>query len=159
MESKSFVKLLRKVVREEVRKAVKDALNEQKVNHKQVMDHGMDLHSLTEQPRAKKKFTKNSMLNDILNETAASADFSTMREGPVVMQEEYPSIGNFKSEMAESFGISRPPQSLANTGINGEAVNMNNETVAKTVNAMTKDYSAMMNKMKEMDKQKGKNVI
>jgi hypothetical protein len=75
------------------------------------------------------------------------------------MQEEYPSIGNFKSEMAESFGISRPPQSLANTGINGEAVNMNNETVAKTVNAMTKDYSAMMNKMKEMDKQKGKNVI
>ena len=46
MESKSFVKILRKVIREEVRSAVKELLAEQQVNHDNVMDHGMNLHEL-----------------------------------------------------------------------------------------------------------------
>ena len=52
MESKTFVKLLRKVVREEVqsvvRKELKTALNEQKTNHNKVMNHGLDLHKIAE---------------------------------------------------------------------------------------------------------------
>jgi len=40
---------------------------------------------------------------------------------------------------------------LATKGINGEAVNMNNQGVASTVKAMTKDYSALM---KAIDKKK-----
>ena len=53
MESKSFVKLLRKIVREEVqsvvRKELKTALNEQKVNHNKVINHGLDLHKIADQ--------------------------------------------------------------------------------------------------------------
>ena len=73
-------------------------------------------------------------------------------DGPLVTQD-YPSIGNFKSDMAESIGMSRQPQALATTDVNGAPVNMSNESVAKTVNIMTKDYSALM---KAIDKKKGK---
>ena len=45
------------------------------------------------------------------------------------------------------------PSIAPTTGINGEVVNMNKEGVAATVNAMTKDYSALM---KAIDKKKGK---
>ena len=147
MNSKSFVKILRKVIREEVKLAVKEILTEEKTDHNKVMSHGMDLHGLTESvpKRKKKKFSKNSMLNDILNETSGVTP-----DGPLVSQD-YPSMGSFKSDMAESFGTNRHPQTLATTDVNGAPVNMSNEKVATTVNAMTKDYSALM---KAIDKKK-----
>ena len=143
MSSKSFVKLLRKIIREEVQGAVREVLTEQKTNHKQVIEHGMQMHEAVNS-RPTKQFTKNSMLNDLLNETAKTpssaeqSDWSTM---------------NFKSEMAEAFGM---PAAMGtniapSTGINGEAVNMQKEGVAATVNAMTKEYSALM---KAIDKKK-----
>ena len=150
MGSKSFVKLLRKIIREEVRTAVRQVLTEQKTNHKQVIEHGMNLSHVTENPMpnrpvAKKQFTKNSMLNDLLNETAATPVSQDMSDW---------SSMNFKAEMAEAFGQSAgPTQPLTATGINGETVNMNNEAVPATVNAMTKDYSALM---KAIDKKKSK---
>ena len=118
MEAKSFVKLLRKVIREEVRSAVKSILSEQTINHKQVISHGMNL-------------------NDILNETAYTADFASMRQGPMVTQN----------------GYAQTSQTLATTGINGEAIDMSNENVAKTLDVMTRDYSGLM---KAIDKKKGR---
>ena len=143
MSSKSFVKLLRKIIREEVQGAVRQVLTEQKTNHKQVIEHGMQMHE-TANMRPQKQFTKNSMLNDLLNETAGTpasadmADWSTM---------------NFKSEMAEAYGMESTENAnvAPSTGINGEVVNMQKEGVAATVNAMTKDYSALM---KAIDKKK-----
>ena len=150
MESKNFIKLLRKIIREEVSNAVKSALNESRTNQ---VTSNINLSEIVEDPMpnrpvAKKKFTKNKMLNDLLNETASTppsqelTDWSTM---------------NFKSEMAESFGTynqsAGPTMPLATKGINGEPVNMNNEGVATAVKAMTRDYSALM---KAIDKKKGK---
>ena len=146
MESKTFIKLLRKIIREEVSKAVKSALNESNSH----VSSNLDLKSVVQETSApkkftKKKFTKNKMINDLLNETASApvnqelTDWSTM---------------NFKSEMARSY--ERPTTNvrpLATQGIDGEAINMNNEGVAATVNAMTKDYSALM---KAIDKKKGR---
>ena len=148
MESKSFVKLLRKIIREEVRNAVKEILTESNIN--QVTNSSINLSEtfddpMPNKPIAKKKFTKNKMLNDLLNETASTpatqelSDWSTM---------------NYRSEMAEAFGMERStPGPLATKGINGEAINMNNEGVATTVKAMTKDYSALM---KAIDKKKNR---
>ena len=150
MSSKSFVKLLRKIIKEEVRGAVREVLNEQKVNYNQVIEHGMNLSHITENPMpnrpvAKKHFTKNSMLNDLLNETANTV--------PSQEQLDWNAM-NFKSAMTDAFGIStKPTAPLATTGINGEPINMNNESVASTMNAMTKDYSALM---KAIDKKRGK---
>jgi hypothetical protein len=156
MSSKSFVKLLRKVIREEVRAAVTEILTEQTTNHKQVINHGMQMAEMSDNPKRKKKvYSKNSMLNDILNETAGLPS-----DGPLVSQgnSEYPSMNNFKSAMAETYGRG-PAGPVVTQGINGEPVNMQNENVAATVNAMTKDYSGVMAAMKKMDKSKGKRVI
>jgi len=142
MSSKSFVKLLRKIIREEVQGAVRQVLTEQKTNHKQVIEHGMQMYEATE-TRPKKQFTKNSMLNDLLNETAAT---------PIAPEMAQWNTSNYKSQMDDAFGVaSGPVNSLATTGINGEAVNMQDSEVAATVNAMTKDYSKLM---KAIDKKK-----
>jgi hypothetical protein len=128
MNSKSFVKLLRKIIKEEVQSAVREVLTEQ------VIDHNTPIHEIAT-PRPKKQFTKNSMLNDLLNETAGTPAAPEMAEWSTM---------NFRSEMANAFGVETAPAIAPTTGINGEAVNMQKEGVAATVNAMTKDYSALM---------------
>jgi len=135
MEAKSFVKLLRKVIREEVRSAVRAEL--------QILNENALPATPAPKPKQTKRFVKNDMLNDILNETTAvpaDQEWSTM---------------NFRSEMAQAFGMERqgPAAPLATTDVNGAPVNMNNEAVAATVGAMTKDYSALM---KAIDKKRGK---
>ena len=158
MNTKSFVKILRKVIREEVQQAVKEALTEQKVSHKKVIDHGLSLSRMAEARtnKPKKKFSKNSMLNDILNETANTADFSNMNEGPAVSQEEWPSIDDvmttdkvdsFASMMNPSRGVDVTP----NTDVNGNVINKN-ALPEHLTSALTKDYSAVM---KAIDKKKG----
>ena len=145
MESKTFVKLLRKIIREEVSKAVRSALNESTVQVSSNINLQEIEDPMPNRPIAKKKYTKNKMLNDLLNETAATpasgelADWSSM---------------NFKSQMAQSY--QQPTTNvmpLATSGIDGERVNMNNKGVAATVNAMTEDYSSLM---KAIDKKKAR---
>ena len=148
MKSQGFVKLLRKVIREEVRSAVKEILAEERTDHKQVIDHGMSLAEIAENPMPgrrvskKKKFTKDSMLNDILNETAANGDFASMKQG-----------GMYTSDMAPSFARPGKTQTLATTDTNGKPVDMNNQNVASVMNAMTRDYSGLI---KAIDKKNGK---
>ena len=84
------------------------------------------------------------IINDILNETAAGADFSTMRDTPTVYQ----------TNDVDTFASNRNSDiPLTSTGINGEPVNMSNSNVAKTMEAMTRDYSGLL---KAMDKKKGR---
>ena len=51
MSSKSFVKLLRKIIREEVQDAVRTVLTEQTVNHNQIIEHGMNLSHVADSPK------------------------------------------------------------------------------------------------------------
>ena len=149
MDTKKFTSVLRKIIREEVTKAVRtelrQMLNEDKPSHKSTIQHGMQLHDMVEQKpvkKARKKYSDNAMLNDILNDTISlkqNSDWSTM---------------NFKSEMAQAFGMnSSNPVVAPMTDLQGKPLNTNNEQVATVVNAMTKDYSALM---KAIDKKKGK---
>ena len=146
MKSELFVKLLRKVIREEVqsvvRKELRSVLTEQKTNHSKAMTHGLDLSNMVSNTPVR-KYVKDTMLNDILNETSGF-------NGGGNTQQEYPSMASFKSEMAESFG---QPNTAPLTDIQGKPVDTNNKNVATVVNAMTKDYSSLM---KAIDKKKGK---
>ena len=148
MKTDRFIKLLRKVIREEVSKAIKielrPLLNE--VNNVEYdTNESTNLTNITSKPIAKKQYTKNAMLNDLLNETATTTAPPELADW---------NAKSFKSEMNQVMGDRRSvSQPLATTGINGEAVNMNNEAVASTVNAMTKDYSALI---KAMDKKNGR---
>ncbi len=151
MDTKSFTSLLRKIIREEVRSAVREEmktlLNERKTDHKQVIQHGTRLHHMTELdinhdldiPRSykPKQFVKNSMLNDLLNETALTSSD---------IEQDWPEM-NFQTEQSQ---LSVAPA----LDQNYQPVNMQNPNVASTVNAMTRDYTALM---KAIDKKKGIN--
>ena len=148
MESKSFVKILRKVIREEVtlavRRELRSSLNENTTDHNKVINHGLELNKMVN--KKTKKYVKDPMLNDILNSTSPLTENNAMPQM------------NFNSGMAQSFkGMmsSQPdmPHVAPMTDIQGKPVNTNNENVANVMNAMTKDYSALM---KAIDKKKGK---
>ena len=165
MDSKEFIKALRTLIREEVRAAVRDeikALNESKTVSKPKLTadaiwesmgstagkRSTGAHTTTPKP---KKFVKDPLLNDLLNDTASN---------PIQLTEGYDTIGSFSAEMAQGFGMMRNTDTGLNTpavapvrDLDGRPVNMGNEQVATVVNAMTKDYSALM---KAIDKKKGK---
>lgn len=150
MDTKKFTAVLRKIIREEVTKAVRtelrQMLNEDKTNHNSTIQHGMQLHDMVEQrptkKTVKKKYSNDGMLNDLLNDTSPlkeNSEWSTM---------------NFRSEMAQSFGGNTgTPVVAPATDLQGKPINTNNQQVATVVNAMTKDYSALM---KAIDKKQGK---
>jgi len=160
MDSKSFVKVMRKLISEEVRKAVRAEmrilLKEQKTDHRKSMKHGMDMYQETRTPKPaprkkEKSFTKDSILNDLLNETAMTMNPGDLYgDTPMVSQDTL----SFGSNDAQGFGMMRngytatPPV----TDINNNPVNVSNEKVATVVNNITKDYSALM---KAIDKKKG----
>ena len=150
METKSFFNALRKLIREEVQLAVrtemKRVLNEQRVAPKQVIDHGIRMSEQAIKPSKPKTFVKDPLLNDLLNETAAAP----------ALEQDWPTM-DFRSEMAQAFGGMRGASSelpfvAPMQDINGAPVNVNDAKVAPIVNAMTKDYSALM---KAIDKKKG----
>ena len=152
MKTDGFLKLLRKVIREEVSNAIKaelrPILNEIKIDSHTEPTRRAKSISRPAPVATKKQYTKNAMLNDLLNETTAMApdqgmvDYSTM---------------DYSSELEQSYGeqqlVARPLAPLVTNDINGIPVNMQNENVAKTVGLMTKDYSALM---KAIDKKKNK---
>ena len=137
MDTKSFVKILRKVVREEVRTALKDMINESSVTDNQVINKGVNLHDLVDnQSTVKKKFAKNSMLNDILNETAETADFGAMND--------YPTMG----EMMTSNTVQEPLE-----GIDGESIDTSKPEIQAINKAINRDYSGLM---KAINKKNGR---
>ena len=149
MKSDGFIQLLRKVIREEVQSAIKaelrPLLNEMKINTHPI---AAPVPARPQRTAKKKQFTKNSLLNDLLNDTANTPATQEMIDY---------STTNFSSAMGEAMGspqhVSRPLMPLVTNDINGVPVNMQNENVAKTVDLMTKDYSALM---KAIDKKKNR---
>ena len=164
MDSKEFIKALRTLIREEVRSAVREELkvlteNKQQPKPKLKAEDiwesmgstaGKSARSTVAQNTiTKKSFVKDPLLNDLLNDTASR---------PIQMNEGYDTIGTYSAEMAQGFGMMRGTDTSAPAiapmrDLDGRPVNMDNEGVATVVNAMTKDYSALM---KAIDKKKGK---
>ena len=131
-----FTQALRQMIRQEMRDVLteellpilKDVLVEQR--------HTLPSKPTRRKPATKKTFSKNSILNDLLNDTATSTNFSEMHTGPIVESELY----------AE-------PNVTPMTDIDGKPVDTSNEAVANVLNIMNKDYSALMT---AIDKKKGK---
>jgi len=86
MKTDTFVKLLRKVVREEVQQVVREELGlllETPEPKKTVVETKNSLvdsikDSIPAKPVTPTMFANNSILNDILNETAVNGDFRSM---------------------------------------------------------------------------------
>jgi len=155
MNSKDFIQTLRKVIREEVQTAVRaelnNILNEGSVTKQtKIVEQKKPAPKTTYTSSVKKQYVKNSLLNDILNETSGhtatgpmatldeSIDYNDFSEWPTMQRGTRPSM--------------QPKSVLPTTDLEGRPVNINN-LPEDVVSALTKDYSALM---KAIDKKKGK---
>lgn len=149
MKADTFIKLLRKVVREEVQTVVREELG-------LLLESPSDKNSVVEtkkpttknslvdsikptvasKPSKPMNFTNNNILNDILNETKQTS--------------EWQSLGNMDSSMAQGFGgsmmnevkvVNSVDQMLANTRPAGDINAVKIDVVP--------DFTALMSKMKQ----------
>ena len=157
---KALETLIRKIVREEIKrgvpKAIQEAMNP-KTDHKKVMKQGIK----NVQPvQEKKEFVKdNPMLNDILNETARTLGSTTETTEQEVSFTSQDAPGFNRSNLAsmmgyEDFTPEGRRQSVAQQTAQSMGMTMDDLPDAVS-NALTKDYSGLMKKLDEKKAEKG----
>lgn len=157
---KALETLIRKIVREEIKrgvpKAIQEAMNP-KTDHKKVMKQGIK----NVQPvREKQEFVKdNPMLNDILNETAMTLGNTQETTEQEVSFTSQNAQGFNRSNLAnmmgyEDFTPQGQRQSVAQQ--TAETMGMSMDDLPDAVSkALTKDYSGLMKKIDEKKTEKG----
>jgi len=166
-----LAEVIRKIVREEVRKEVRSALNEQatpKATKKEFstgLRHALGLQDSVERrakaPKKQQQFTKNKMLNDILNETAGEVRNHT----PESIDYEAMGGGTFTSNNAQSFDKTALANKLGYGNINSNSTPSLNEMVPTVdtrgmsnqgvqvddavAKALTRDYSDLVKRFKK----------
>ena len=145
MTKKELVKIIREVVRREIKKEINEIfIREQKTSEPQLAD----VISQVSEPKKKVKYTNNKSLNDVLNETVGLSQ---------KQDSEYPTMGGGtfdKSRMQELMGLGQSDEGKREMGAvdtlkkAGKSVNDVPEPVT---NALTRDYSGLM---KALDKKK-----
>ena len=145
MKKKKNIKtVIRQIVREEVAMAIHEVITELKQPTQQKVSQPKPKKKIVE----KKEFTKNSILNDVLNETAMDDEWKTMSGGTYtsndmgnVLKNQYGNLMNGKQ------GVN-PDEMIASMGANPNSVPDN------VKNIFTKDYSKVLKAMDEKAKEK-----
>ena len=120
-------KTIRQIVREEVAMAIQEVITELK----------QPALSSTEQPiQEKKNFSKNSVLNDVLNETATDGDWKTLGGGEFTSERMNELVGGQYGDMMKN----TPNQNVSP-----------DDPMAQFVN---KDYREVLKRTDEKQKQK-----
>ena len=156
MDTKKLIKAIQLIIKEEVKKEVakkekalrKSILKELKESQPQVVERDpLDVEHIFEQKQEPKSFTKNSMLNDMLNETAQGGEWRSINGGPQV----------FNSSQAQGWGgFNQQTPSVLQTAEGGQVSTQQlqqTDAGQAVLNALTKDYSGLM---KHMNDKKGK---
>ena len=146
MKKKTNIRqVIRKIVREEVAMAIKEVITELKQPTQQV---SQPKSKIVEGKEPYKKYSKNAVLNDILNETAQGEDWKTMGGGTYdssraneVLSSQY---GNLMNQSSEPSGDAM----VASMGIDPNKVDDSVKDI------FTKDYSKLLKKVDEKAKQK-----
>ena len=123
MKSDKLKLYLRKIIREEVAMAIQEVITELKQPVQNI--------SQTQEPKKiieKKQYTKNSVLNDVLNETAQTTNWKTISDDV---------FDSSKVEQVAQHAYNVEPQQQ--TGMN---------------QFLTKDYSTVLNKSYEKDRRR-----
>ena len=120
-------KTIRQIVREEVAKAIHEVIDELKQP---------SLSSTKQQIQEKKNFSSNSILNDVLNETATDGDWKTMGGSKYTTDRMNELVGGQYGDM-----MNNTPQQIVSP----------NDPMAQFVN---KDYREVLKKTDEKSKQK-----
>jgi len=129
MKSKQLAQLIRKLVKEEVQKQVRSVLAEQSAKNASFMEMQQPAPEFKEA----RKFTANSALNDILNETVQSTDYDTLK--------------TFNSSDARAgFAAMQGPMGsnpIPDKDISGAPMNPSKVT-PDVMKALTRDYSELV---------------
>lgn len=165
MNSKDFIQVLRKVIREEVQTAVRTELGNigsMITEQKQTTQHTsnrpqqpIQKYNPAKRPAqasVKRQLTTNPLLNDILNETSGFRS-----EGPMsMMNESIDYSGDFDEwptiQMNGMAGMSQAANTIPKVDTEGRYIDPS-MLPEPLVQNLTKDYSALM---KAIDKKKGK---
>ena len=153
MKTDTFIKLLRKVIREEVQSVVREELGllletpEPKKTvvetKKPTVKNSMveSIRPVAKQPAKPSNFTNNNILNDILNETANGGEWRSVLDATSNMAPNFaPSIGQYGG-VAEPAVVDSVDQMLANTRPAGDINAVKIDVVP--------DFSNLMQTMKE----------
>ena len=155
-KTKTLVNLIKEMVRQEVKKEVREIFIREGVKSMTqqstlVEDKVVEvLPERKSKPNKKVTYTKNPVLNDILNETANANEL-----------DEYPTMSGKPfdtSRMAETMGYgnmlgnaeSRRKAGAVHTA-QAAGVDPNNPAVEEVMGALTKDYRGVMNALKKRD--------
>ena len=175
MSTNKLAQVIRKIVREEVRKEVRQVLNERKApksvksERKSGLKRALGLDTVTKRrapaPIKQQQYTKNKMLNDILNETAgelAGGTSGVLNEQVV----DYPTMGNqtYTSANADTFdrnslaakmgygdvaqGSTPSIQEMVPTRNTSGGRATNQDVDPSVAKALTRDYSELVKKFK-----------
>ena len=156
-KSSKIVSLIREIVRQEVKKEVKEIFIKEGMKSMAqqstlVEDKVVDVLPVRKpKPKEKVTYTKNPVLNDILNETARAGEM-----------DEYPTMGGKtfdSSQMAETMGYGSiaggnnetKRQIAAVQTAQAVGVDPSNPAVENVMGALTKDYRGVMNALKKKD--------
>ena len=130
--------IIRQIVREEVAMAIKEVITELK----QPTQSKPQPKKIVE----KKSFTKNSILNEVMNETAASEEWKTMGDGTYDSSKVNEVIGRSYGDIMKDSTQVNADAMVASMGVNPTEVD------DSVKNIFTKDYRSVM---KAIDKKKG----
>lgn len=157
MDTKKLIKAIQLIIKEEVKREVakkekalrKSILKELKESQPKVVERDpLDVEHIFEtNQQTKQTFTGNSMLNDMLNETAQGGEWRSINGGPQV----------FNSSQAQGWGgFNQQTPSVLQTTEGGQVSTQQlqqTDAGQAVLNALTKDYSGLM---KHMNDKKGK---
>ena len=156
MDTKKLIKAIQLIIKEEVKKEVakseksirESILKEMKQSQPMVVETDpLDVDHIFETKQDSKSFTKNSMLNDMLNETAQGGEWRSINgQG-----------GVFNASQAQGWGgFNQQTPSVLQTTEGGQISTQQlqqTEAGQAVVSALTRDYSGLM---KAIDKKKGR---
>lgn len=155
MDTNKLVKAIQLIVKEEVKKEMakrekvirESIIKEMKQSQPKVVERDpLDVDHIFETKQNSKSFTKNDMLNDMLNETAQGGEWRSINgQG-----------GVFQASQAQAWGgFNQQPSVLQTAEGNAVSVEKLQQTEAgqAVVNALTRDYSGLM---KHINAKKGK---
>ena len=147
MDTKKLIKAIQLIIKEEVKKEVakrekvirESILKEVKQSQPKVVEKDpLDVDHIFETKQDSKSFTKNSMLNDMLNETAQGGEWRSIN-GPG---------GVFNASQAQGWGgFNQQTPSVLQTAEGGQVSTQQlqqTEAGQAVVNALTRDYSGLM---------------
>ena len=142
--------VIRRIVREEVAMAIHEVITELKQPTQVVGSSSGKIRQSKPKKKIveKKTFSKNSIINDVLNETAMDDEWKTMGGGTYTSDRMNEVVSSQYGDLMNSGGDVNPDAMVASMGVDP------NQVDDSVKNIFTKDYRSLMKKVDEKSKQK-----